>query len=80
MKIVKIIFLIVCGLLCGAVVGTALAIGGTLALGLLMQWLHPNDPTAGSVTVISIGTVPGGCLYGAWVGAKLAAQSIGKLH
>jgi hypothetical protein len=66
--------LIAVGLVVGAVAGAALGIAASMALGILSQWTHPDDPSAGSVAIIVVGLFPFGALLGATTGASLVAH------
>ena len=60
------------GLACfvaGAAVGGAGGFGVAMLVGLLGQWQHPNDPSAGSGAIIVMLTFPLGVLVGIVAGA-----------
>jgi hypothetical protein len=59
------------GVILGAGVGLAVGIFAAMALGWACQRLYPNDPSAGSVGIVIIGTAPGCLLLGGIVGGVL---------
>jgi hypothetical protein len=58
----------------GAVGGCACGTGFAMGLGLYYQWTHPNDPSAGSVAIVGMCTVPLGILFGMLAGVFYAAR------
>ena len=63
------------GLLSGAVVGSAFGAFFAVGLGYWSRLTHPNDPSAGSITVLGIITTPLGSVIGAVLGVQIAAKS-----
>lgn len=62
------------GLLSGAVVGSAFGAFFAVGLGYWSRLIHPNDPSAGSITVLGIITTLG-AVVGAVLGVQIAARS-----
>ncbi|MCX5658855.1 MAG: hypothetical protein NTW19_03940 [Planctomycetota bacterium] len=62
----------------GAIAGTALGIGVAMGLAMYSKWQDPGDPSAGSVAIVGIFTVPFGFLLGAAVGGKLGLRCLNK--
>lgn len=61
------------GVIVGAFVGGAAGFYGAMGLGIAFQFLNPRDPSAGSVAIIVIATLPGGVIFGALAGGTLGA-------
>lgn len=57
------------GLVFGAMVGFLIGFGFPLVSALVLTWLHPDDPTAGSGAIAVIATAPFGLMLGAVIGA-----------
>jgi MFS family permease len=70
-KIVNIVKSLVC-LAAGAAVGVAGGIAVAILVGLVSQWTHPTDPSAGSAAIIVMATAPFGLFLGLIGGAYAA--------
>lgn len=57
----------------GAILGVLAGFGVAMAIGYLFVLMFPNDPSAGSVGIVVILTVPAGAFLGFVTGAVLAA-------
>lgn len=69
MRAIKILLATAGGGFLGVVAGFAAA----MALGLFFERMYPEDSTAGSIAIVVIFTAPVGGLFGAMVGAFVAA-------
>jgi hypothetical protein len=69
---------IAAGFFGGGIAGAALGVAVSIAIGVVSQWTHPNDPTAGSVAIIAIALVPAGGFLGAGCGTALVVDWTAK--
>lgn len=70
--LLKIVF-VVFGVICGGFVGLALGVALAMGVGYWSQLSSPDDPSAGAVAIIVILTAPLGAMCGAGVGGLLMA-------
>jgi hypothetical protein len=64
MKILSVIF----GIVCGGFVGAVLGFFPAACVDLLFRWANPDDPSDTGAWVLLFGTVPGGAVLGAVLG------------
>ena len=64
------------GIVAGGFLGAALGFGVAAGIGIYSQWQNPADPSAGSVAIIGIFTVPVGLFVGVLIGAIYGVRSM----
>src|SRR5437868_6049003 len=62
------------GLVLGAIAGMAIGFFGIIGIAYYEQWMHPQDPSAGSIAILVIVTVPIGLMIGTPIGAIIAVR------
>jgi hypothetical protein len=72
-KLAKFVLGVILGVIVGAFAGGATGFVAAIALMYVSQFLNPNDPSAGSVGIIVLATLPGGVVLGGITGGLLGA-------
>ena len=60
---------LIVGIVVGGVLGIAAGWLFAAGLGVYSQWQNPTDPSAGSVAIVGIFTIPIGLFFGGTIGA-----------